>query len=38
MTKSLAADLGPKVHVNIIHPGATETEALLGVMEQMPPR
>ena len=28
MTKSLAADLGPKVRVNIIHPGATETEAL----------
>ena len=23
-----AADLGPKVRVNIIHPGATETEAL----------
>ena len=36
MTKSLAADLGPKVRVNIIHPGATETEALVAVMEQMP--
>jgi 7-alpha-hydroxysteroid dehydrogenase len=37
MTKSLAADLGPKVRVNIIHPGATETEALVAVMEEMAP-
>ncbi len=37
LTKSLAADLGPKIRVNIIHPGVTETEALKGIMEQMTP-
>lgn len=37
LTKSLAADLGPKIRVNIIHPGATETEALMQVMKDMPP-
>jgi 7-alpha-hydroxysteroid dehydrogenase len=37
LTKSLAADLGPKIRVNIIHPGATETEALIEVMKNMPP-
>ncbi len=37
LTKSLAADLGPKIRVNIIHPGATETEALLEVMKTMSP-
>jgi len=37
LTKSLAADLGPKIRVNIIHPGVTETEALRGVMEHMTP-
>jgi 7-alpha-hydroxysteroid dehydrogenase len=37
LTKSLAADLGPKIRVNIVHPGVTETEALRSVMEHMTP-
>jgi 7-alpha-hydroxysteroid dehydrogenase len=37
LTKSLAADLGPRVRVNIIHPGATETPALRGVLDNAPP-
>jgi 7-alpha-hydroxysteroid dehydrogenase len=37
LTKSLAADLGPKIRVNIIHPGTTETEGLLAAFESMPP-
>jgi 7-alpha-hydroxysteroid dehydrogenase len=37
LTKSLAADLGPRIRVNIIHPGATETPALRGVLDNAPP-
>jgi 7-alpha-hydroxysteroid dehydrogenase len=36
LTKSLAADLGPRIRVNIIHPGATETPALRGVLDNAP--
>ena len=36
MTKSLAADLGPKIRVNIIHPSAIETEGLQQVLEANP--
>lgn len=37
MTKSMAADLGPRIRVNIIHPGATETPALRGILDNAPP-
>jgi 7-alpha-hydroxysteroid dehydrogenase len=37
LTKSLAADLGPRVRVNIIHPGATETDALRAIFDGAPP-
>lgn len=36
MTKSMAADLGPRIRVNIIHPGTTETETLKEIFANMP--
>ena len=36
LTKSMAADLGPKVRVNIVHPGTTETETLKAILKDMP--
>jgi 7-alpha-hydroxysteroid dehydrogenase len=35
-TRAMAADLGPRIRVNGIHPGAVETEAMLAVVEQVP--
>jgi 7-alpha-hydroxysteroid dehydrogenase len=35
MVKSLAADVGPKIRVNMIHPGIVETDALRKVFEDM---
>ena len=37
LTKSMAADLGPKIRVNLIHPGATETHALRQILDNAPP-
>jgi 7-alpha-hydroxysteroid dehydrogenase len=36
LTKSLAAELGPRIRVNAILPGPTETEALRAVLEAQP--
>jgi 7-alpha-hydroxysteroid dehydrogenase len=35
-TRAMAADLGPRIRVNGIHPGAVETEAMLAVIEHRP--
>ena len=36
MTRLMAADLGPRVRVNALLPGAVETTALGGVLEARP--
>jgi 7-alpha-hydroxysteroid dehydrogenase len=36
LTRSMAADLGPRIRVNGLMPGATETEALQAVLDQRP--
>jgi len=35
-TRAMAADLGPRIRVNGIHPGAVETEAMLAVIQHRP--
>jgi 7-alpha-hydroxysteroid dehydrogenase len=37
LTTSLAAELGPRIRVNSIRPGATETPALRDVLDSRPP-
>ena len=37
LTQSLAADLGPRIRVNIVHPVATETPALRQILDGAPP-
>jgi 7-alpha-hydroxysteroid dehydrogenase len=37
ITKSMAADLGPRIRVNAILPGATETPALRELLDSRPP-
>jgi 7-alpha-hydroxysteroid dehydrogenase len=37
LTKSLSSDLAPKIRVNIIHPGTTETEGLKKALDDAPP-
>jgi 7-alpha-hydroxysteroid dehydrogenase len=37
ITKSMAADLGPRIRVNAILPGATETPALRDLLDSRPP-